>query len=89
LHVEEERLATRRRQQQVEVEVSQGSSTGVLSDPLYGVAMLKIALELKRPDARPFESIVQEVMGRMGLEESAFRQFLSRQGGLLQILGRV
>jgi hypothetical protein len=73
----------------VEVRASQDELETTRSEnPLFGVAMLKIALELKRPGAGPFERIVNQVMSRMSLDEGEFRAFLGTQGGLLKALYR-
>ena len=45
----------------------------IAASPLYGVAMLKIAMELKKADARPLEELVSSVLGRMHLPEADFR----------------
>lgn len=58
----------------------------VAASPLYGVAMLKIAMELKKADARPLEDLVSSVLQRMHLPEDAFRQFLAANGGLLRTI---
>ena len=58
----------------------------VLASPLYGVAMLKIAMELKKADARPLEELVSSVLARMHLPEEEFRQFLASNGGLLRTI---
>jgi hypothetical protein len=56
-------------------------------DPLYGVALLKTALELKRRQDGTPEEILRGVLARMRLPEDEFRSWLSRQGGLLKALG--
>ena len=58
----------------------------VAASPLYGVAMLKIAMELKKADARPLEELVNSVLQRMHLPEADFRQFLASNGGLLRTI---
>lgn len=58
----------------------------VAASPLYGVAMLKIAMELKKADARPLEELVSSVLSRMHLPEADFRQFLASNGGLLRTI---
>lgn len=58
----------------------------VAASPLYGVAMLKIAMELKKADARPLEELVSSVLQRMHLPEEDFRQFLASNGGLLRTI---
>lgn len=54
------------------------------ASPLFGVAMLKIAMELKKADARPLDELVTGVLARMRLPESEFRAFLEANGGLLR-----
>jgi hypothetical protein len=56
-------------------------------DPLYGVALLKTALELKRRQDGTPEEILRDVLARMRLPEDEFRAWLSQQGGLLALLG--
>jgi hypothetical protein len=56
-------------------------------DPLYGVALLKTALELKRRQDGSVEEILRGVLARMRLPEDEFRAWLSHQGGLLKALG--
>ena len=56
--------------------------------PLYGVAMLKIAMEMKKPGNLPLEDILKNVLSRMNLPEDAFRAYLQRNGGLLKTLAR-
>jgi hypothetical protein len=58
----------------------------VAASPLYGVAMLKIAMELKKADARPLDELVRSVLQRMHLPEEDFRQFLVSNGGLLRTI---
>ncbi|QRN99988.1 hypothetical protein JRI60_13625 [Archangium violaceum] len=59
----------------------------VEADPLYGVALLKTALELKRRQDGTPEEILRGVLARMRLSEEDFRAWLSQQGGLLKVLG--
>ncbi|MBL8918527.1 MAG: hypothetical protein JNJ54_06670 [Myxococcaceae bacterium] len=58
----------------------------VEASPLFGVAMLKIAMELKKADARPLDELVSGVLRRMNLPESEFRAFLESNGGLLRTI---
>jgi hypothetical protein len=60
----------------------------VEESPLYGVAMLKIAMELKKPGARELDEILSGVLARMGLSEDAFRDYLERNGGLLKTIAQ-
>ncbi len=54
------------------------------ASPLFGVAMLKIAMELKKADARPLDELIKGVLERMKLPESEFKAFLEANGGLLK-----
>lgn len=60
----------------------------VTASPLYGVAMLKIAMELKKADARPVEELISGVLTRMRLDEREFRRFLEANGGLLKAIAQ-
>jgi hypothetical protein len=51
---------------------------------LFGVALLKLALELKKPNAPALEALVPGVVRRMGLDEAAFYAWLQANGGLLR-----
>lgn len=66
----------------------QAAADEALESPLYGVAMLRMALELKREDAGSFEEILTRVLSRMKLDEAPFRRYLEKNGGLLQSLRR-
>ncbi len=84
-------MATRKGRQTAVGTVTSGGSRSTSTteeDPLFGVAMLKIALELKRPGAGTLEAIVSRVMARMQLDEGEFREFLQRQGGLLRTIAK-
>lgn len=56
-------------------------------DPLYGVALLKTALELKRRQDGSPEEILRSVLTRMRLPEDEFRAWLAQQGELSKVLG--
>ena len=60
----------------------------IAASPLYGVAMLTIAMELKKADARPLEELVSSVLQRMHLPEDEFRAFLEANGGLLRTIAQ-
>jgi hypothetical protein len=60
----------------------------VAASPLYGVAMLKIAMELKKADARPLDELITGVLARMRLDEGEFRRFLEANGGLLRTIAQ-
>ncbi|MFT3841755.1 MAG: hypothetical protein QM723_32495 [Myxococcaceae bacterium] len=56
----------------------------VAQSPLYGVAMLKIAMELKKADAPSLDELIGSVLKRMNLDEKAFRSFVAANDGLLK-----
>ncbi len=58
------------------------------ASPLYGVAMLKIAMELKKADARPVDELITGVLTKMRLDEADFRSFLEANGGLLRSIAQ-
>jgi len=61
----------------------------VAQSPLYGVAMLKIAMELKKPSgAEALDEIITGVLSRMRLPEGDFRAYLSQNGGLLRAIAQ-
>jgi hypothetical protein len=70
------------RTQQVEADVE----PQVAQSPLYGVAMLKIAMELKKADGKSLEELIAGVLARMKLPEDDFRSFLAANGGLLRTI---
>ena len=60
----------------------------VQESPLYGVAMLKIAMELKKPGAGDLDGILKGVLQRMRLDEREFRMYLEANGGLLRTIAQ-
>jgi hypothetical protein len=60
----------------------------VADNPMYGVAMLKIAMELKKSPAAGLDEILKGVLSRMHLDERAFRRFLEQNGGLLRTIAQ-
>jgi hypothetical protein len=64
-----------------------GAKEGTVSEsPLFGVAMLKIAMELKRTQGTALDDILSGVLEKMNLPEADFRAFLQRNGGLLRAI---
>jgi hypothetical protein len=61
-------------------------ATGASEDALHGAAMLRLALELKKPGAASLDALVAEVARAMRLHEPAFRRFLAQQGELFTAL---
>jgi len=60
----------------------------VASSPMYGVALLKVAMEMKRAPELALDDILRGVLERMRLDEPAFRRFLEQNGGLLRSIAR-
>jgi hypothetical protein len=55
--------------------------------PLYGVVLLKTALELKRRKDGSVEEILRSVLARMRIPEHEFRAFLEQREDLRKLLG--
>src|SRR5262249_61653602 len=55
-------------------------------DGLCGVAMLKIAMELKKRSSVPVGEVVDAVLSTMAIDPSAFRKYLASKGGALERL---
>ena len=55
-------------------------------DGLCGVAMLKIAMELKKRSSVPVGEVVDAVLSTMAIDPSVFRKYLASQGGVLERL---
>lgn len=49
-------------------------------DPAFPRAILKIALELKKPNARSYDEIVRATIRSMRLDAGAFRRYLGENG---------
>ncbi len=49
-------------------------------DPAFHRAILKIALELKKPNAPSYDAIVRETIRSMRLDAAAFRRYLGENG---------
>lgn len=72
----------------LEAAAAEAPSQELSASPLYGVAMLKIAMELKKADARPVDELIHGVLTRMRLDEGEFRKFLEANGGLLRAIAQ-
>jgi hypothetical protein len=62
----------------VQVEAAAAREDGI--DPAFHRAILKIALELKKPNAPSFETIVRSTIRSMRLDVVAFRKYLGENG---------
>ena len=49
-------------------------------DPAFHRAILKIALELKKPSVRRYDEIVDATISAMRLDAAAFRRYLGENG---------
>jgi len=56
------------------------------ADGLCGVAMLKIAMELKKQASAPIDEVIAKVLSKMAIDPGSFRKYLASQGGVLQRL---
>ncbi len=59
-------------------------STRLPDSALWSIAMLRIAVELKRPGAPDVEEIVAGVVARMGIPQADFKKYLAEHLSLLQ-----
>ncbi len=69
------RVATGERQQ-----VSERTAEDDGVDPAFHRAILKIALELKKPNAPSYDAIVHRTIRSMRLDAAAFRRYLGENG---------
>ena len=49
-------------------------------DPAFHRAILKIALELRKPSARSYDAVVDETIRKLRLDGAAFRRYLGENG---------
>lgn len=56
-------------------------------DPRFGIALLRVALGMKRTPGATLELVLARVSREMHLDEDTFRRFLARNTGLLRALG--
>ncbi len=57
---------------------SRGANDAV--DPAFHRAILKIAIELRKPGARAYEAVVADCIRAMGIDARAFRRYLGENG---------
>ncbi len=60
------------------VRAAEAADDGV--DPAFHRAILKIALELKKPNARSYDEIVAATIRAMRLDAAGFRRYLGENG---------
>ena len=68
---------------------SPGAPNPNAAEGLCGVAMLKVAMELKKRPSVPLDNVVQDVLRAMGIDASTFRKYVASQAGVLQGLERM
>jgi hypothetical protein len=59
---------------------SGGAKRGSEIDPAFHRAILKIALELRKPGARSYEEVVEGTIRTMRLDAARFRRYLGEDG---------
>ncbi len=69
-----------RRQEAKEAQSVRGDAGAEPIDPAFQRAILKIAIELRKPNAASYETIVQATIQSMRLDEAAFRRYLGENG---------
>ncbi len=75
------RAATTQRRVAEAAEQAPASQRGVDGvDPSFHRAILKIALELKKPSAPGYDAIVDETIRSMRLDPTSFRRYLGENG---------
>src|SRR5919199_1577405 len=74
------RTVTATRQRVATVAPAAAKSEPDAVDPAFHRAILKIALELKKPSAREYDAIVERTIRAMKLDPVAFRRYLGENG---------
>jgi hypothetical protein len=69
-----------KRQEAVEARTVRGDRVSEPIDPAFQRAILKIAIELRKPNAPSYETIVQATIQSMRLDEAGFRRYLGENG---------
>jgi hypothetical protein len=67
---------------------AEAAPTGNELTPVYAAALLKISMELKRPDARGLDDLLSQVLDGLGIDRAKFRAYLTRNFSLLQATAR-
>jgi len=63
---------------------SRSERANVEGDGLWPIAMLRIAMELKRPGAPDLGQIIDGVVERLGIEQVQFEKYLADRLGVLR-----
>ena len=59
----------------------QAAPASAAPEAIWAVALLRVAMELRRANAPSYDEIVRGVVERMGLDEGPFRAFLKEKIG--------
>jgi hypothetical protein len=59
---------------------ARGSTADGAVDPAFQRAILKIAIELRKPDAKGYDDVVGATIKSMRLDAAAFRRYLGENG---------
>lgn len=59
---------------------ARGSTADGAVDPAFQRAILKIAIELRKPDAKGYDDVVDATIKSMRLDAAAFRRYLGENG---------
>jgi hypothetical protein len=73
-------MAGRRRRQGAVQDTERRFAGEAEVEPAFRRAILKIALELRRPGARSYDAVVDETIRAMRLDSRAFRRYLGENG---------
>jgi hypothetical protein len=64
------------------------ATTQEAPDEIWPIAMLRIAMELKRPNSPSLEQIIDGVVRRMGIPKAEFEKYLIENVGQLEEVAR-
>jgi len=73
-------MAASRRAVRVKAGRSRPAERTAEVDPAFHRAILKIALELRKPSARSYDGVVQQTIDAMRIDAAAFRRYLGENG---------
>jgi len=60
------------------------AASAVEPDGLWPIAMLRIAMELKRPEAPGLDEIIEGVVKKMGIPKAQFEKYVAEHLGTLK-----
>lgn len=76
--------ASRAKTTTLEASQTQSSAEALDADTLWPIAMLRIAMELKRPEAPGLDEIIAGVVKKMGIPKAQFERYVADHLGTLQ-----